>query len=72
MSETLTRADIIAAIQSENGYSLRKSADTIETLLEIIKRTLESGEDVMISGFGKFRVKDKKNVEGEIQLPVMI
>ena len=64
MSKTLTRADIIAAIQSENGYSRRKSADTVETLIEIIKRTLETGENVMISGFGKFNVKDKNERKG--------
>jgi len=64
MSKTLIRADIIAAIQSENGYSLQKSADTLETLIEIIKRTLETGEDVLVSGFGKFRVKDKKERRG--------
>ena len=64
MSETLTKADIIAAIQSENGYSLRKSADTVETLIEIIKRTLETGENVMISGFGKFQVKEKRERRG--------
>ena len=39
MSKTIIRADIIAAIQSENGYSLRKFADTVETLIEIIKST---------------------------------
>ncbi len=64
MPTTLTRADIIASIQSENGYSRRKSADIVETLIEIIKRTLETGEDVMISGFGKFNVKDKKERRG--------
>ena len=64
MSKTLTRADIIEAIQSENGYSRRKSADTVETLIEIIKRTLETGEDVLISGFGKFQVKKKRERRG--------
>jgi integration host factor subunit alpha len=57
---TLTKADIISLIQTENGYSLKKSAELVETFLEIIKRTLESGEDVMISGFGKFQIKDKR------------
>ena len=60
MPGTLTKADLISVIQTENGYSLKKSSDIVETLLEIIKRTLESGEDVMISGFGKFQVRDKK------------
>lgn len=64
MPGTLTKADIITAIQTENGYSLKKSTDIVETLLEIIKRTLESREDVMISRFGKFEVKFKKERRG--------
>ena len=64
MSGTLTKADIIAAIQTENGYSLKKSIEITETLLEIIKRTLVSGEDVLVSGFGKFNVKDKNERKG--------
>jgi hypothetical protein len=39
MPGTLTKADIISAIQTENGYSLQKSADTVATLIEIIKST---------------------------------
>ena len=64
MPKTLTKADIISIIQSEDGYSLKRSSDIVETLLEIIKRKLESGKDVLISGFGKFRVKDKKERRG--------
>ena len=64
MSKTLTKADIISAIQTANGYSLNKSTDITETLLDIIKRTLESGEDVLISGYGKFCVKDKRERRG--------
>ena len=64
MSGTLTKADIISAVQTENGYSLKKSTDIVEILLEIIKRALESGEDVMISGFGKFQVKNKGDRRG--------
>ena len=64
MPGTLTKADIISAIQTENGYSLQKSAETVETILEIIKSTLESDEDVLVSGFGKFCVKDKRERRG--------
>jgi len=45
---TLTKADIIAAIQTENGYTLKKPADIIETLLEIIKSSLASGGPVFL------------------------
>jgi integration host factor subunit alpha len=61
---TITKADIISAIAEQNGYTKNKSIETVETLLEIIKRTLESGEDVLISGFGKFCVKEKRERRG--------
>ena len=64
MPGTLTKADIIAAIQTENGYTLKKSTDIVETLLKIIKSSLVCGENIMISGFGKFNVKDKKERRG--------
>ena len=64
MPGTLTKADIISSIQTRNGYSLKKSKFIVETLLEIIKSNLASGEDVLISGFGKFIVKDKKERRG--------
>jgi integration host factor subunit alpha len=61
---TLTKADIIAVIAEQNGYTKNKSIETVEALLEIIKRSLESGEDVLISGFGKFRIKEKAERKG--------
>ena len=61
---TLTKAHIVQALAEQNGYPNKQSFETIETLLEIIKRTLESAEDVMISGFGKFCIKEKKQRRG--------
>jgi integration host factor subunit alpha len=61
---TLTKADIVKVIVEQDGFTLKKSTDTVETLLEIIKSTLESGEDVLISGFGKFCVKHKETRRG--------
>ena len=61
---TLTKAHIAEALAEQNGYQKRQSFDTIETLLEIIKRTLESGEDVLVSRFGKFCVKTKHERRG--------
>jgi integration host factor subunit alpha len=61
---TLTKAHIIQALAEQNGYRNKQSFDTVETLLEIIKRTLVSSEDIMISGFGKFCVKEKKQRKG--------
>ena len=70
LSDTLTKAHIINAVAESNGYTRKKSIETIETVLELIKRSLESGDDVLISGFGKFCVKNKRNVKAEIRLLV--
>ena len=61
---TLTKANIVEAVAKQNGYPKNQSFEMIETLLEIIKRTLESGEDVLVSGFGKFCVKTKHERRG--------
>jgi integration host factor subunit alpha len=61
---TLTKIQIVEAIQSQTGFSKNKSSEIVETLLEIIKNTLASEEDVMISGFGKFCVREKNERKG--------
>jgi integration host factor subunit alpha len=61
---TLTKANIVEAVAEQIGYTKHQSSELIETLLEIIKRTLESGEDVLVSGFGKFCVKTKHERRG--------
>jgi integration host factor subunit alpha len=60
----LTKDNIVEALAKQNGYPKNQSFEMIETLLEIMKRTLESGEDVLVSGFGKFCVKDKHERRG--------
>jgi len=60
----LTKADIIEVVYKEIGLPKNRCTELVETLLEIIKGTLESGEDVLISGFGKFCVKEKKQRRG--------
>jgi integration host factor subunit alpha len=64
MPKTLTKAMIVEAIGEQNGNTKNESKEMVETLLEIMKRTLESGEDVMISGFGKFHVQQKTKRRG--------
>ncbi len=59
----LTKNDIVTKVH-EMGFTKKKSIDVIESLLEIIKSELEDGEDVLISGFGKFCVKEKKKRRG--------
>ena len=61
---TLTKANIVDAIHNDLGFPKNRSAELIEILLEQIKSTLEKGEDVLISGFGKFCIKNKKERRG--------
>ncbi len=61
---TLTKAMIIDIIHTRLGYPKNRSAELLEILLEIVKGTLEKGEDVLISGFGKFCVKEKEERRG--------
>ena len=59
----LTKSEIVASVHNL-GLTKKKSVEVIESLLEIIKRSLESSEDVLISGFGKFCVKNKAERRG--------
>jgi integration host factor subunit alpha len=61
---TLTKVQIIEAVADQIGFPKNHSSEIVETLLELIKGSLESGEDVLISGFGKFCVKEKKERNG--------
>jgi integration host factor subunit alpha len=61
---TLIKSDIIESICNQCGFSKSKSARLVEAALETIKSSLESGESILISGFGKFEVKDKKKRRG--------
>jgi nucleoid DNA-binding protein len=63
--DTLTKAQIVEAIAEQTGYPKNKSSEIVEILLEQIKKSLESDEDVLISGFGKFCVKEKKERRGQ-------
>ena len=61
---TLTKADLIDSMHNQVDLSKTRSTQLIESLLEIIKNTLENGEDVLISRFGKFCVKEKGKRRG--------
>ena len=60
----LTKADLIDSIYNQVGLSKTKSGQVAESLLEIIKKTLENGENVLITRFGKFCVKEKSKRRG--------
>ncbi len=55
----LTKARLVVSMSQKVLISKSETFNAVETLLSIIKKTLESGEDVMISGFGKFSVREK-------------
>jgi len=61
---TLTKSHVINAISDQVGFPKNHSSEILETLLEIIKKSLESGDDVMISNFGKFCVREKEERRG--------
>jgi integration host factor subunit alpha len=60
----LTKNDIVEQIQSGLSFPKNQSKEITETLLEIMKSAMESGDDVLVSGFGRFCVKDKKERKG--------
>ena len=61
---TLTKAKLSDSIRKQAHLPKTKSADVVDSLLDIIKRTLENGEDVLITGFGEFCVKEKGKRRG--------
>jgi integration host factor subunit alpha len=63
-SMALTKNELITKITEEMELTKKATTETVEQLMEIIKSTLASGEDVMISGFGKFRVVQKNKRKG--------
>jgi len=60
----LTKIQIVNRIADQIEFSKNHSSELVETLLEIIKKSLESGDDVLISNFGKFCVRDKSARRG--------
>ena len=61
---TLTKDHLVSALAEANGYPRNQTVELVETLLELIKFKLVSGEDVLISGFGEFCVKKKRERRG--------
>ena len=61
---TITKTKLVESICRKSELPKRESTSIVESLLEIIKKTLETGEDLLISGFGKFAVKEKKERKG--------
>ncbi|MFC1867095.1 integration host factor subunit alpha [Thermodesulfobacteriota bacterium] len=61
---SLAKEKIITDIYNHVGLSKTRSRSAVENFFEILKTTLERGEDLLISGFGKFVVKGKDERRG--------
>jgi len=60
----MTKADIVEKVAEKCGISKKDSIDMVESVFNVLKTTLENGEDIKISGFGKFEVKNKHERKG--------
>lgn len=61
---TLTKADLIHKLYETQDLTKMQATDAVETFLRIAKSCLENGNDLLLSGFGKFNVKEKKARRG--------
>ncbi|NPA24431.1 MAG: integration host factor subunit alpha [Deltaproteobacteria bacterium] len=60
----MTKADMVELVYDRIGVSKREATRIVETIFDIIKETLENGENVKISGFGSFNIQHKKPRRG--------
>jgi integration host factor subunit alpha len=60
----MTKADIVERVSSACGFSKKEASELVEGCFALIKECLENGEDLKISGFGKFEVKQKSTRRG--------
>jgi integration host factor subunit alpha len=60
----MTKAEIVERIAEKTGFAKKESAEMVELVFDLMKSTLESGEELKISGFGKFEVKQKADRRG--------
>ncbi|MBK6801450.1 integration host factor subunit alpha [Novosphingobium sp.] len=72
---TLTRADLAEAINRKVGLSRSESLAMVESILDHMSQALEDGENVKISGFGTFLLRDKgerigRNPKTGIEVPI--
>ena len=61
---TLTKADIVAEVYAQGLLTKAEAADAVERSLDLIKEALAAGEEVLVSGFGKWSVRAKTERRG--------
>ncbi|HZP42222.1 MAG TPA: integration host factor subunit alpha [Candidatus Binatia bacterium] len=60
----MTKADIVERIYEKVGFSKKEATEVVEAIFELVKKRLERGEKVKISGFGNFVVNEKRPRKG--------
>jgi len=60
----MTKKDLIEKVRDISGFQRKEAEEMVESILDIIKNTLASGEEVKITGFGKFVVNQKQDRTG--------
>jgi integration host factor subunit alpha len=60
----MTKADIVERIYEKVGFSKKEASEVVDSVFEVIKRHLEDGDKVKVSGFGNFAVHEKKPRKG--------
>jgi integration host factor subunit alpha len=73
---TITRADLAESVYEQVGLSRNESADLVEAVLEEISRALIEGQNVKISSFGSFSIRQKgerigRNPKTGIEVPIL-
>ena len=62
---SLTKVDLVQQVYKQHeGLTKIQATDSVEAFLRISKNSLKNGSDLLLSGFGKFNVKDKKSRRG--------
>jgi len=61
---TLTRAELVKNVHTYTGFSKERCTELVESVFDLVKQELESGNDILISGFGKWSVKSKNPRKG--------
>lgn len=60
----MTKADIVERVFGATGFSKKESIENVEQVSEVLKSTLESGDNIKVSGFGNFIVREKADRRG--------
>jgi integration host factor subunit alpha len=60
----MTKAEIVDLVYEKVGFSKKEAAEIVDLVFEIIKETLEDSENIKISGFGSFVIREKNERRG--------